>query len=277
MLGASGRAEAPPLLLELDSPLLLNEFTRFYQAPATPAVEQLVLANRRRPNTGRMLLRLLHQYRSLDLFNALIADARESPLNSGATVKALLEVNAPGTETQLLELLPLLQGEESRLVARYLAERQFLPAEGVFIDMLKRAKFARGYDGLGNTARSVLPLGTQAVMDAALEALAKGRGLPPSPTASPPMGRLDQSGLEHYRLIEQNADLASLVAELAIAPPRVRVDGTIFPATWVNEFSPEHQPRITEMLKRRQEVEERFREVTPANFIHWAVHGGQRS
>lgn len=144
-LGRENNEDAIPLLVELHDEALLNNFVNAFTAPTAPATEELIVRKRRDPVAGRELLRLVKDYRSRALFEALLEDIKEGIAatstgrpglypNGLQALDAIARTELPGIEADLSALLPHLHPIHARAISKLLVKRRYLPAEPALVD-----------------------------------------------------------------------------------------------------------------------------------------------
>lgn len=181
---------------------------------------------------------------------------------------------APGDEAELLSVLPRLADHEKLQALQLLARRGHRSAEPSMLQALREARLQQGEDSLGLVAHAVLPLGSQALMDAAVQRLADARSLAPTPTGPRVLGRLDDAALARLALEHANRNLLELIRAVHFAAPaRVHVRPELLPPEAVAQFSPEHRKALADMLQHRHGLQQKFERVTPEHWLHFASTG----
>ena len=247
-LGRENNYDAIPFLVKLKNPTLFSYFANNFSGTATPDLEELVIKSRNDSEFGLGgTVRLIRNYRSRALFEALLSDLKNQATNYQYSAQIIIRTSLPGIEAELTELLPRLDPWLAIQVAPLLVSRRHLPAESALVDLIHRTP--TDPVRLVSTAEVVVKLGTSAILDAIVQRLIDLKSLP--------QNRARDEGL--VRLIEV----------IGSAPPWVKLNRSLLAPKVIQGFLPEHAARIVTMIKLRDSEEKRSDEVTPANFAHW--------
>lgn len=153
-LGQENNLDALPVLLRLKNDILLSYFANNYHAPASPELELLVLPYLKQPThwAANTLARLLLNYHSREVFDALYQSARQRLILEQSTQSRIAGLKYPGlqelTRTDLknieepvAQLLPL-AGDAAQVftIVLFLGERGYVPATGRLVALLKRSE-----------------------------------------------------------------------------------------------------------------------------------------
>jgi ankyrin repeat protein len=279
-IGRANKSDAIPFLVELQDQRLLRSFSNTYTAPTSPETEALVLKHLKDPRLhppemSADIWGLIHQYHSRVLFDALLAAIKEeldTPPDPrqffgkyglggiGYLTATIVKTDLPGIEPELVALLPRLTPYDGMPVARFLADRRYLPAEKALIDFLRRIP-ADGYQNL-NASYAVLPLGTQPIQDAVVQRLINLSRLPLQPTFP---GEPEQNMLNR-----RDQEIRDIVSALEISSPMLRLNRQLLGDKVLQGFTPEQTKEIVAMLNRREQAEKNTSEPTASNLAYWA-------
>ena len=247
-LGRENNYDAIPFLVKLKNATLLSYFANNFSGTATPALEELVIKSRSDSEIGPGgTMRLIRNYRSRALFEALLSDLRNQATNYEYAAQVIVRTSLPGIEAELTELLPRLDPWLANQIAPLLVDRRYMPAEPALVDLIHRIPVDPVE--LISAAEVVIKLGTPAILNAIVQRLIGLRSLPQN----------------HAR----DEGLVRLIEVIGSAPPWVKLNRSLLAPKVIQGFLPEHAVRIVAMMKLRDSEEKRSDEVTAANFAHW--------
>ena len=249
-LGTQGDYEALTLLASMEASDLLVAFRDGHGQRTTSPLEALVLQYHSNPKVGPMVVSMLGRHRSRPLFDVLMADWREQRLPYlYAHLQALLRTDLPGVEPEVLPWLADDQGNVNFAVARFLLdERRWAPAGKPVAALLQICPAGQASE----LAALALGLDTQEIVDAMTRRqVTQAR----SPLDSP-------KSLEV---------ITSLSERLAFAPPWYIVSRTPFTSEYLGSLAVPARSAVSNMLKRRDEREQRWVQRTQENFAYWST------
>ena len=283
-LAMEGNAEAVPLFVELRQVPLLTTFAGAYQGAATPELEALVLRYLDDPEIGSRLVAMLRQFRSPELFDALLAALPAGKIDCAYLLRAAITAEVPDVEPRLARLLPVIHPAVGKLIAQRYADRQYLEGERLLVDLLRRAPLD-DKSTLSDIAAQLTRLPTDTALNAAAGKLIEIAKLTEDKTP-PKMGLvfsietkdIPKDGLlcstEWLRTPlplrdSRSRELARLLRILSLAPADATLDRSLFDAGALGPFSPEERKAVEAMLAERARLEPMARELKPENLFYW--------
>lgn len=254
-LGKASNQDAIPFLFALKDGELLNQFANGFQGPSTPSLEALIIEYRRAPKMWQSVLRLVKKNSSRPLYVALLSDLRlpassfQYPRDRQHFGLAMLRTELPGVESEILELLPdplLLL-----MVAEFLANRNYQPAEPALFELLERMPTSD--IRLGKLAEISVKLNSQRMHDVAAR-------------------KLIELGINRDNL-QLESNFRSLREALAYGPSRTRLSPLLLEPRKLLGYTEAQRTDFEAMVSQRIVRQKMAVEMTPDNLGSWICSG----